>query len=108
MGHLSSPRCCHLHAIRYSVSCPSGVQWFSSGGRIRKQSENPIIRLLKRFYLVVSSRVLRNKWLILTVAMAAMIAPIPVYRTNGSEWTPLLDEGEYFTVVDCSHNYIAI
>jgi len=69
------------------------VKWVSFSGTIRKENTNPVVRLLKRLYLPVASWALRYKWLVLTGAMAAMIATIPVYRVLGSELMPSLDEG---------------
>jgi len=69
------------------------VKRLSFTKKIKREDANPIIRFLKRLYLPVVSWALQHKWIVLSAAIAAMLATIPVYKGIGSELMPPLDEG---------------
>ena len=62
-------------------------------GTIRSEDKHPISRFLIRIYNPVASWTLRWKWVVIAVALALMIATIPVYFKLGSEFMPPLEEG---------------
>ena len=62
-------------------------------GEIRPEEKHPLNKLLIRFYEPVVAWSLRWKWAVIGVAVAMLIATIPVYRMLGSEFMPPLEEG---------------
>lgn len=62
-------------------------------GRIRPESEHPVSGFLIRVYEPVVRWTLRRKWVVLGGAALLIVATIPIYRTLGSEYMPLMDEG---------------
>jgi Cu(I)/Ag(I) efflux system membrane protein CusA/SilA len=62
-------------------------------GRFRTEEENPLNRLLGRVYRPLAARVVRWRWVVTAVAVAVMLATVPVFLRLGSEFMPPLDEG---------------
>lgn len=62
-------------------------------GRIHSEEKHPISRILIRLYEPACAWSLRWKWLVISGAVAAVLATIPIYRRLGSEFMPPLDEG---------------
>jgi Cu(I)/Ag(I) efflux system membrane protein CusA/SilA len=62
-------------------------------GKIHSEESHPISRVLIRLYEPVCAWSLRWKWLVLTGAVAVVVATVPVYQRLGSEFMPPLDEG---------------
>jgi copper/silver efflux system protein len=62
-------------------------------GRFRKETENPVNRLLSRVYQPVVRTVVRGRVVVVTLAAIAIIGTVPVFRSLGSEFMPPLDEG---------------
>ena len=62
-------------------------------GRIYKERANPLNRLLIRAYSPVIAFVLRNRWLVIAGAGAAMILTFIPWKRIGSEFMPPLEEG---------------
>ncbi|MDH5743859.1 MAG: CusA/CzcA family heavy metal efflux RND transporter [Candidatus Aminicenantes bacterium] len=65
-------------------------------GRIHSENKHPISRVLIRFYEPIAAWTLRRKWIVITAAVALVVATIPVYTKLGSEFMPPLDEGSLF------------
>jgi Cu(I)/Ag(I) efflux system membrane protein CusA/SilA len=63
------------------------------GGKIRPESDHPISRLLIRGYEPVVAWALNRKWAVIGIALAMMVATLPVFMKLGSEFMPPLDEG---------------
>jgi Cu(I)/Ag(I) efflux system membrane protein CusA/SilA len=62
-------------------------------GTIHSEEKHPISRALIRLYEPVASWTLRWKWAVIGMAVALIIATIPVYFKLGSEFMPPLEEG---------------
>jgi Cu(I)/Ag(I) efflux system membrane protein CusA/SilA len=65
-------------------------------GRIRPETQNPIIRLLIALYTPVVRGVLRFQKTTIALAIVALILTIPAYAKLGSEFMPPLNEGMIF------------
>ena len=62
-------------------------------GRFRSEAENPLNRVLGRWYRPIAGFTVRQRWTVVTLAVLAMIATVPVFMRMGSEFMPPLDEG---------------
>lgn len=62
-------------------------------GRIRTEEQNPVSRLLVRFYEPIAHVVVRHRWIVVALALGALAGTVPVYLRIGSEFMPPLDEG---------------
>ncbi len=62
-------------------------------GRFRTEEQNPVNRVLGRFYRPVASVIVRRRVAVVTIAALAMVATVPVFMRLGSEFMPPLDEG---------------
>ena len=65
-------------------------------GTIRAEDKHPISRRLIRLYQPVAAWSLRQKWLVITGAIALILVTIPAFRNLGSEFMPPLDEESLF------------
>ena len=62
-------------------------------GRIRREQENPLNRLLRRLYRPVLLGALRHPWkVVMAAALIVLVSLVPALRL-GSEFMPPLDEG---------------
>jgi Cu(I)/Ag(I) efflux system membrane protein CusA/SilA len=62
-------------------------------GKIHAEEAHPISRVLIRVYEPICAWSLRWKWVVLTGAVAVVVATVPIYQRLGSEFMPPLDEG---------------
>jgi Cu(I)/Ag(I) efflux system membrane protein CusA/SilA len=62
-------------------------------GRIRREDENPINRLLVRAYVPVVRFVVQHRVAVIVVAILIMILTIPAFTRLGNEFMPPLNEG---------------
>jgi Cu(I)/Ag(I) efflux system membrane protein CusA/SilA len=62
-------------------------------GRIRRESDNPINRLLRRAYRPVIEFVIRQPWLVIAGAAALVAVTVVPWSRLGSEFMPPLREG---------------
>jgi copper/silver efflux system protein len=62
-------------------------------GRFRTEGENPVNRVLGRFYRPIAAFIVQRRVAVASVAALAMIATVPVFMRLGSEFMPPLDEG---------------
>jgi copper/silver efflux system protein len=62
-------------------------------GRIYREHANPINRLLIRWYHPVIALVLRQRWTVVALSVAAVILTWIPWKRTGSEFMPPLDEG---------------
>jgi len=62
-------------------------------GRVLREDKNPINRILIAAYTPVVGFVVRARWLVVAMAIAAMAATVPVYFKLGNEFMPPLNEG---------------
>ncbi|MBI3939788.1 MAG: efflux RND transporter permease subunit, partial [Acidobacteria bacterium] len=62
-------------------------------GKIHREENHPISRLLMRIYHPVVRFVLEHKWFVIAMATLMVLATIPVYQKLGSEFMPPLNEG---------------
>ncbi|OLB63359.1 MAG: cation transporter [Acidobacteria bacterium 13_2_20CM_2_66_4] len=65
-------------------------------GTIHSEEKHPISRRLIRAYEPIANWSLRRPWIVVGIAVAALIATVPVYQRLGSEFMPPLDEGTIF------------
>jgi Cu(I)/Ag(I) efflux system membrane protein CusA/SilA len=63
-------------------------------GKIRKESEHPVSRAIRRVYEPFVYVALRNPRSTLLVGVFALISAIPLYQRLGSEFMPTLNEGD--------------
>jgi Cu(I)/Ag(I) efflux system membrane protein CusA/SilA len=62
--------------------------------RMIHEERNPLARFFNLLYQPVLRMALQLRWLTLLLAVAALIASIPVYKSLGREFMPNLNEGE--------------
>ncbi len=62
-------------------------------GRFRKESENPVNRVLGKFYRPIVTFVVRRRVWVVAVAALIMAGTVPFFMRLGSEFMPPLDEG---------------
>jgi Cu(I)/Ag(I) efflux system membrane protein CusA/SilA len=62
-------------------------------GTIQSEDKHPISRFLIRLYDPIALWSLRWKWVVIALAVVAMIATVPIYSKLGSEFMPPLEEG---------------
>ena len=62
-------------------------------GRVRKERDNPINRLLTFLYAPVVRAVVRYKKAVIALSVLAMVATVPAFLRLGSEFMPPLNEG---------------
>jgi len=62
-------------------------------GKIHSEERHPISRPLMWLYHPVVRFVLNWKWLVITLAVLAVVATVPIYERLGSEFMPPLNEG---------------
>jgi Cu(I)/Ag(I) efflux system membrane protein CusA/SilA len=63
-------------------------------GRIRKESEHPVSRAIRRVYEPFVYVALRNPRSTLLIGAFALVSAVPLYGRLGSEFMPTLDEGD--------------
>jgi Cu(I)/Ag(I) efflux system membrane protein CusA/SilA len=71
---------------------PLLMRWFIRG-QIKPERRNPLNRFLLWVYTPLLKGVVRVPWLIVVLAVVAMITIIPIYERLGSEFMPPLNEG---------------
>lgn len=62
-------------------------------GRIRREDENPVNRLLSRLYRPIVKRTLRLRIYVVTFAVIVILGTVPIMLNLGSEFMPPLNEG---------------
>ncbi len=65
-------------------------------GRVRQEDTHPVNRALMRVYEPAAAWSLRNKWLVIGVALFLVVATVPAFLALGSEFMPPLEEGTLF------------
>ena len=65
-------------------------------GTIHSEEKHPVSRRLIRIYEPVAAWSLRQKWIVISIAVALVIVTIPAFRTLGPEFMPPLDEETLF------------
>lgn len=71
---------------------PLFMRWFIRG-KISPERQNPLNRFLMWVYTPLLKGLLRVRWLVILLALAGVMAIIPVYDRLGSEFMPPLNEG---------------
>ncbi|HBP88438.1 MAG TPA: CusA/CzcA family heavy metal efflux RND transporter, partial [Nitrospiraceae bacterium] len=71
---------------------PLFMRWFIRGN-ITPEGRNPLNRFLVWVYTPLLKGVVRARWLVVFLAVVAMIGIIPLYNQLGSEFMPPLNEG---------------
>ena len=82
-----------LFATALSVTLAPVLMVALIRGHIRAETRNPLNWLLITLYRPLLSAVLRVRWLVLALAIAAMGLTIPVFARLGAEFMPPLNEG---------------
>ncbi len=62
-------------------------------GRIRREDENPINRLLVKAYTPIVRLCVDHRWVVVAIAILIMVFTIPALTRLGSEFMPPLNEG---------------
>lgn len=62
-------------------------------GRFRTEAENPLNRVLGRWYRPIAGFIVRQRRAVIALSVLAMVATVPVFMRMGSEFMPPLDEG---------------
>ena len=62
-------------------------------GRVRREEDNPLNRILIRLYAPVVRFVVRLRWAVIVAAILIVASTIPVWRALQSEFMPPLNEG---------------
>jgi Cu(I)/Ag(I) efflux system membrane protein CusA/SilA len=65
-------------------------------GTIRSEDKHPISSLLIKMYEPLAAWSLRQKWLVMGIALLLVLITIPAFRNLGSEFMPPLDEESLF------------
>ena len=63
-------------------------------GKIRKEEENPITRLLVKIYHPIVDFVMKRRWWVMAAALIIMLVTIIPFSKLGSEFMPPLYEGD--------------
>ena len=63
-------------------------------GKIRKEEDNPLTKILVKIYHPVVDFVMKRRWLVMGVALAIMLITIIPFSKLGSEFMPPLYEGD--------------
>ncbi|PJA78602.1 MAG: CusA/CzcA family heavy metal efflux RND transporter, partial [Nitrospirae bacterium CG_4_9_14_3_um_filter_51_5] len=71
---------------------PLLMQWLIRG-RLTPERRNPLNRFLLWLYTPLVKGVLRFRWIVIGLAIGAMIVVAPLYEKLGSEFMPPLNEG---------------
>jgi Cu(I)/Ag(I) efflux system membrane protein CusA/SilA len=82
-----------LFATVLSVTLAPVLMVLLIRGRIRAERKNPLSRLLIALYRPILSGVLRVRWLIVLLAIAAVAFTVPIFFKLGAEFMPPLNEG---------------
>jgi Cu(I)/Ag(I) efflux system membrane protein CusA/SilA len=82
-----------LFATVLSVTLAPVLMVLLIRGRIRAERKNPLSRVLIALYRPILSGVLRVRWLILLLAIAAVALTVPIFLRLGAEFMPPLNEG---------------
>jgi len=64
------------------------------GGKMHREEDNPVMRVLRRLYRPVLEGALRHRVLTIVVAIAVFVGALLAGRTIGSEFMPALNEGD--------------
>ncbi len=80
-------------AALLSVTLVPAVAALLIRGRIRREEENPIARLLAHLYGPICRLSLRFRWPVIVGAVLLIALTIPIVRRLGSEFMPPLNEG---------------
>src|SRR5262249_51763147 len=80
-------------AALLSVTLVPAVAALFIRGRIRREEENPVSRLLIRAYDPICRFALRFRWPVILGAGALVVATLPLVGRLGSEFMPPLNEG---------------
>jgi Cu(I)/Ag(I) efflux system membrane protein CusA/SilA len=80
-------------AALLSVTLVPAIAALFIRGRIRREEENPLARVLVRLYGPVCRFSLRFRWPLIAGAAVLVAATVPVARRLGSEFMPPLNEG---------------
>jgi len=62
-------------------------------GKIHPEEKHPLSRLLIKLYRPVVELAVRLRWVVIGVAIAAVVLTVPVFQRLGSEFMPPLNEG---------------
>jgi Cu(I)/Ag(I) efflux system membrane protein CusA/SilA len=62
-------------------------------GRIIAEAKNPLNRMLVRLYRPIARLTLQTPWLVIILALVAVVATYPIMAKLGSEFMPPLNEG---------------
>ena len=62
-------------------------------GKIHPEEKHPISRVLIKMYRPVVEMAVRLRWVVIGVAIAAVVLTVPVFQRLGSEFMPPLNEG---------------
>ena len=62
-------------------------------GKMEKEEDNPVSRLLFKLYHPVADWVLAHPWRTVLLALGVLLCTIPAWLSLGSEFMPSLDEG---------------
>lgn len=62
-------------------------------GTIRPEEKNPLNRWLIRLYRPLVSGAVRGRWVVILLAVLAVVGIVPLYQKLGSEFMPPLNEG---------------
>ena len=81
-----------MAAVLSITLAPPLLVWFLRG-RFRTEAENPLNRVLGRWYRPISAFVVRHRHVVVALSVLGMVATVPVFMRMGSEFMPPLDEG---------------
>jgi copper/silver efflux system protein len=62
-------------------------------GRIRREDENPLSRILTRIYAPVVRFVVDHRWVVVIASILIVVLTIPAFTRLGNEFMPPLNEG---------------
>lgn len=80
-------------AAALSVTLTPALAALAIRGRIRREDENPISRVMVRAYEPVVRWVVRRRGFVIIGALLLMAATVPAYCSLGTEFMPPLNEG---------------
>ncbi len=75
---------------------PRFLSWIANAvlvGKVHREEDHPVSRVLFRIYEPLCRGVLRHPWAVIFAAILAVVVSLPVYFQLGSEFMPPLEEG---------------
>lgn len=72
---------------------PALIMLFLKKGNIRSEEKHPVSRALIKFYHPIAAWAVKNRYMVVVLALLGVLITIPAFLSLGSEFMPPLNEG---------------